>query len=212
LTIKITENLSSGDEETPTIDDDVAALLARLRKQSAAGLEALVNEALRRGHRVTGLTRDPAKLAARDGLQAKKASTTEVGAFADALKGHDAAILSVKWNENDVHRVLDALRKAGVKRSPIGRSIGIDVAKKERAALRTTIPLAKYRKIGFCAFVFRIEIDEKRRHALPRRDDHLALANRHSRGRRLRHADDALIRMESGLSDPSNARRPVWWR
>jgi putative NADH-flavin reductase len=76
----------------------------------------ILDEALQRGHRVTGLSRDPAKLAAREGLQAKKASTTEVGAFADALRGHDAAILSVKWNENDVHRVLDALRKAGVKR------------------------------------------------------------------------------------------------
>jgi uncharacterized protein len=76
----------------------------------------ILDEALRRGHRVTGLSRDPAKLAAREGLTAKKASTTEVGAFADALRGHDAAILSVKWNENDVHRILDALRKAGVKR------------------------------------------------------------------------------------------------
>ena len=76
----------------------------------------ILDEALQRGHRVTGLTRDPAKLAARNGLQAKKANTTEVAAFADVLKGHDAAILSVKWNENDVHQVLDALRKAGVKR------------------------------------------------------------------------------------------------
>ena len=76
----------------------------------------ILDEALRRGHRVTGLTRDPAKLGARSGLQAKKANTTEVAAFADTLKGHDAAILSVKWNENDVHQVLDALRKAGVKR------------------------------------------------------------------------------------------------
>ncbi len=76
----------------------------------------ILDEALRRGHRVTGLTRDPAKLAARDGLQAAKANTAEVAAFADALKGYDAAILSVKWNENDVHQVLDALRKAGVKR------------------------------------------------------------------------------------------------
>jgi uncharacterized protein len=76
----------------------------------------ILDEALRRGHRVTGLTRGPAKLAARDGLQAKKANTAEVAAFTDALKGHDAAILSVKWNENDVHQVLDALRKAGVKR------------------------------------------------------------------------------------------------
>ena len=76
----------------------------------------ILDEALRRGHRVTGLTRDPAKLEARSGLQAKKANTAEVAAFTDALKGHDAAILSVKWNENDVHQVLDALRKAGVKR------------------------------------------------------------------------------------------------
>ncbi|MBI2738235.1 MAG: NAD(P)H-binding protein [Rhodospirillales bacterium] len=76
----------------------------------------ILDEALRRGHRVTGLTRDPAKLAARDGLQAAKANTAEVAAFADALKGHDVAILSIKWNENDVHHVLDALRKAGLKR------------------------------------------------------------------------------------------------
>jgi uncharacterized protein len=76
----------------------------------------ILDEALRRGHRVTGLTRDPAKLEARSGLEAKKANTAEVAAFVEALKGHDAAILSVKWNENDVHHVLDALRKAGVKR------------------------------------------------------------------------------------------------
>lgn len=76
----------------------------------------ILDEALRRGHRVTGLTRDPAKLGTRDGLLAKKANTAEVAAFADALEGHDAAILSVKWNENDVHQVLDALRNAGVKR------------------------------------------------------------------------------------------------
>jgi uncharacterized protein len=76
----------------------------------------ILDEALRRGHRVTGLTRDPAKFGARSGLQAKKANTAEVAAFAEALQGHDAAILSVKWNENDVHQVLDALRKAGVKR------------------------------------------------------------------------------------------------
>jgi putative NADH-flavin reductase len=76
----------------------------------------ILDEALSRGHRVTGLTRDPAKLAARSGKQAKKASTAEVSAFADVLKGHEAAILSIKWNENHVHQVLDALRKSGVKR------------------------------------------------------------------------------------------------
>lgn len=76
----------------------------------------ILDEALRRGHRVTGITRDPAKLGARDGLAARKGSTADIAAFADLLKGHDAAILSVKWNENDVHQVLDALRQAGIRR------------------------------------------------------------------------------------------------
>ena len=76
----------------------------------------ILDEALRRGHRVTGLTRDPTKLTVRTGLQVKRANSTEVSAFTGALRGHDAAILSIKWNENDVHQVLDALRKAGVKR------------------------------------------------------------------------------------------------
>jgi putative NADH-flavin reductase len=76
----------------------------------------ILDEALRRGHRVTGITRDPDKLGARDGLAVKKGETADVAGFAGVLKGHDAAILSVKWNENDVHQVLDALRQAGVKR------------------------------------------------------------------------------------------------
>jgi putative NADH-flavin reductase len=76
----------------------------------------ILDEALRRGHRVTGLTRDPAKLAARGGLQARKVDSADVAGFAQALTGHDAAILSLKWNENDVHQVLDALRTSGLKR------------------------------------------------------------------------------------------------
>jgi putative NADH-flavin reductase len=76
----------------------------------------ILDEALSRGHRVTGLTRDPARLGTRDSLQVKKANSSDVAAFADVLKGHDAAILSVKWNENDIHQVLDALRKSDIKR------------------------------------------------------------------------------------------------
>ena len=102
----------------------------------------LLDEALRRGHRVTGLTRDPAKLEARSGLQAKKANTAEVATFTDALKGHDAAILSVKWNENDVHQVLDALRKAGVKRWWIclGFSISSRMAMAKSSRLISLLP------------------------------------------------------------------------
>jgi putative NADH-flavin reductase len=49
-------------------------------------------------------------------MTAKAANTSDVAATAAVLRGHDAAVVSVKWNEADVHQVLDALRKSGVKR------------------------------------------------------------------------------------------------
>lgn len=76
----------------------------------------VLEEALRRGHSVTGITRDPSKLAGREGLQVRKGSSTDAVGFASLLKGHDAAIISVKWNENDVTRIIDSVRKSGVKR------------------------------------------------------------------------------------------------
>jgi putative NADH-flavin reductase len=76
----------------------------------------VLDEALRRGHHVTATSRDPAKLGSRPGMSAKPANTVNVAATADVLKGHDAAVVSVKWNEADVHQVLDAIRQSGVKR------------------------------------------------------------------------------------------------
>jgi putative NADH-flavin reductase len=77
---------------------------------------SVVDEALRRGHTVTATTRDPAKVAPRTGVTVKAANTADVAATAEVLKGRDAAIVSVKWNEADIGQVLDAIRKAGVKR------------------------------------------------------------------------------------------------
>lgn len=76
----------------------------------------VLDEALRRGHKVTATSRDPAKLVARPNMSAKAASTADVAGLAGILKGHDAAIISLKWNEADIHAVLDAIRRAGVKR------------------------------------------------------------------------------------------------
>jgi putative NADH-flavin reductase len=76
----------------------------------------ILDEALSRGHEVTATTRDPAKLDARPKMTVKAANSADVAGMAAALKGHDAAIVSVKWNENDIARVLDALRQSGVKR------------------------------------------------------------------------------------------------
>ncbi|MFI5034201.1 MAG: NAD(P)-dependent oxidoreductase [Reyranellales bacterium] len=77
----------------------------------------VLDEALRRGHTVTATSRDPAsKLPARSGMTAKAVSTAEVAATAAVLRRHDAVVVSVKWNEADIHQVLDAIRKSGVKR------------------------------------------------------------------------------------------------
>lgn len=77
---------------------------------------SVVDEALRRGHKVTATTRDPAKVAPRTGMTVKAANTADVAATAGVLKGHDAAIVSLKWNEADIGQVLDAIRRSGVKR------------------------------------------------------------------------------------------------
>jgi putative NADH-flavin reductase len=77
---------------------------------------SVVDEALRRGHTVTATTRDPAKVAPRAGLAVQAANTADIGATSAVLKGHDAAIFSVKWNEADIGHTLEAVRKSGTKR------------------------------------------------------------------------------------------------
>ena len=77
----------------------------------------VLDEALRRGHSVTATSRDPAaKLGSRAGMTAKAVNTADVSATAAVLRRHDAAIVSVKWNEVDIHQVLEAIRNSGVKR------------------------------------------------------------------------------------------------
>jgi putative NADH-flavin reductase len=76
----------------------------------------VLDEALRRGHTVTAVTRDPSKLAPRPGMQVKAGNTANVPGMVDVLKNHDAAVASVKWNEAEIAHVLDALRTSGVTR------------------------------------------------------------------------------------------------
>jgi len=76
----------------------------------------ILDEALRRGHKVTAVTRDPKKVEARQGMTVAAGSTTDGPALTRLIKGHDVAVVSVKWNENDVRRVIDTIRQSGVKR------------------------------------------------------------------------------------------------
>jgi putative NADH-flavin reductase len=77
----------------------------------------ILDEALSRGHRVTGTTRDAAKLPTRANLVSVAVNTADVDGLAAVLKNHDVVVASIKWNEADIHQVLDAIRRSGVKRA-----------------------------------------------------------------------------------------------
>jgi putative NADH-flavin reductase len=77
----------------------------------------VLDEALSRGHRVTGTTRDAAKLPPRTNLTPVVVNTADVEKLAAVLKNHEVVAASIKWNEADIHQVLDAIRRSGVKRA-----------------------------------------------------------------------------------------------
>lgn len=76
----------------------------------------VLDEALRRGHVVTGVTRDAARLPAVDRLAVRVADTSDVPTLAHVLQGHDAIVVSVKWNDNKIESMVGAIRRSGVKR------------------------------------------------------------------------------------------------
>lgn len=77
----------------------------------------ILDEALTRGHTVTGTTRDADKLAGREGVTPARVDTADIPALAQAIRGSDAVIVSVKWNENDIAGVIEAVRRSGARRA-----------------------------------------------------------------------------------------------
>jgi len=66
---------------------------------------ALLEELLQRGHRVTALARQPAKLTARPGLNVVQADALDAAQVADAVRGHDAVASAYNpgWTEPKIH-------------------------------------------------------------------------------------------------------------
>ena len=87
---------------------------------------AVLEELLRRGHQVTALARQPAKLAARPGLAVTQADALQSGQVAQAVEGHDAVISAYNpgWKEPQIHdlflqgtrAIVDGVKRSGVKR------------------------------------------------------------------------------------------------
>lgn len=87
---------------------------------------AVLNELLQRGHRVTVLARNPAKLTAREGLTVVAADAQDATQVAKAVAGHDAVVSAYNpgWTVPDIHdqflkgtrAIIDGTKAAGVRR------------------------------------------------------------------------------------------------
>lgn len=76
----------------------------------------LLDELVSRGHQVTAIGRDPAKIAARPGVSAARADINDQAGLAAVLRGHDAVISAVRFLDSDPDVLLAAVRSAGVPR------------------------------------------------------------------------------------------------
>ena len=69
-----------------------------------------------RGHQVTALARDSAKIAALPGVTARAVDAFDRAALAAAWRGHDAAISSVHFLASDADALIAAAKDSGVAR------------------------------------------------------------------------------------------------
>lgn len=90
----------------------------------------IANELLARGHRVTGIARDPSKAAARPGLTLVAADATQAATLAPLLQGHDLVVSATRFVGGiDAATLVAAARQAGVPRiAVVGGAGSLEVA------------------------------------------------------------------------------------
>lgn len=76
----------------------------------------ILAEALRRGHSVTGIARNPKKIPACPGVTPVRGDTSAPQALAQLLTGHDAVVSATRFVGSDAGRLAGAVRAAGVPR------------------------------------------------------------------------------------------------
>ena len=76
----------------------------------------ILAELSRRGHAVTAIARDPAKIPALKGVTPLKADANDAAGLAAALRGHDVVISSVHFTASDPKKLIEAVHAAGVGR------------------------------------------------------------------------------------------------
>lgn len=76
----------------------------------------LLAEMLRRGHDVTGITRNTSHAPPQPHLTLRSADANEPFNIASILRGHDAVASAMKFAATDPHAVITAVKQSGVKR------------------------------------------------------------------------------------------------
>lgn len=69
-----------------------------------------------RGHAVTAIARNPAKIASLPGVTAVAGDVDATDALAKLLQGHDAVISSVHFSASDPDKLITAVKAAGLRR------------------------------------------------------------------------------------------------
>lgn len=76
----------------------------------------LAQELTARGHKVTGIARDTAKVEAQNGVTVKAADANKPEQLSPVLAGHDAVVSAAKFQTSDANALLTAAKQAGVPR------------------------------------------------------------------------------------------------
>ena len=76
----------------------------------------ILKELVSRGHEVTAIARNADKIEAQSGVTVVQADAADPAALAEAIKGHDVAISSLKFADSDAGKLIEAARKSGVGR------------------------------------------------------------------------------------------------
>ena len=91
------------------------AKVALIGASGAVG-SRLLRELSDRGHTVTGIARNPERIAALPGVTARKGDVFDKEGLANLIRGHDVVISAVHFLDSDADALIAAVRASGVKR------------------------------------------------------------------------------------------------
>ena len=108
------------------------AKVALIGASGAVG-SRLLKELSDRGHTITGIARNPDKIAALPGVTARKGDVFDKEGLTDLIRGHDVVISAVHFLDSDTDTLIAAVRASGVKRYlVVGGAGSLEVAPGKR--------------------------------------------------------------------------------